>query len=78
MKEKLLDWFCKKGVNKKDIVKKAKDNYMELGYIDSLGFLELISYCEDTFKISFEDEDFEDDAIFTIEGLINIIKKRTK
>ena len=78
MKEELINWFCNKGLNKEDFIEKTKENYLELGFVDSLGFLELISFCEDTFSISFDDEDFENDAIFTIDGLLEVITKKAK
>ena len=54
MKEELINWFCNKGLNKEDIIEKTSENYLELGYVDSLGFLELVSFCEETFGVSFD------------------------
>lgn len=71
----IIDWFEKKGsIRKEDIA--MEDNYIERGYIDSFGFLELIQNCEDHFKIKFCDSDFEDENIFTVIGLIKIIENK--
>lgn len=75
--EKIYDWFQKKGVDANTIIENRNANYLEAGLLDSLGFLELITMCEDTFEISFTDDDFLNDAIFSIAGLINIVKEKT-
>lgn len=77
MNEDLIyDWFRQKGLTMDIIIENRKENYLEKGFVDSLGFLELITLCEEKFGISFTDEDFLDDAIFSIDGLINIVKRK--
>lgn len=76
IKDSIVNWFTNKGIAKEDILANINKNYLELGYIDSFGFLELISYCESEFKISFEKEDLENNQIFSIEGIIDIISKK--
>ena len=49
---------------------------MEAGVIDSIGFLDLISACEEKLGIAFSDDDFSNDKIFTIAGLIDIITEK--
>lgn len=77
MNEDLIyDWFRKKGFTTDVIFENKEANYLEKGFVDSLGFLELITLCEEKFGISFTDEDFLDDAIFSIDGLVNIVKRK--
>lgn len=74
--EKIYEWFQKKGIDKLAINQNKSDNYLEVGFLDSLGFLELITMCENTFEISFTDDDFLNDEIFSIAGLVNIVKEK--
>ena len=74
-KEFVIEWFIKNSIaTKEELVKNQTMNYLDKGYVDSFGFLELITECEEKFQITFCDEDFSDDAIFTISGLIERIK----
>lgn len=77
MNENLIyEWFKKRGIEMEVIVENKDANYLELGFVDSLGFLELITLCEEKFGISFTDDDFTDNAIFSIAGLINIVNRK--
>lgn len=77
MNENLIyEWFKKRGIEMEIIVENQDANYLELGFVDSFGFLELITLCEEKFGISFTDDDFTDDSIFSIAGLINIVNRR--
>lgn len=71
--EYLINWFVEYGNLKKEQIK-TNDNYIENGYIDSFGFLDLISNCEDYFKVRFSDKDFENEDIFTISGIVRCIE----
>ena len=76
-KEFVIDWFSENStMSRKEIENDTSINYLEQGLIDSFAFLELISTCEEKFKIEFSDDDFQNDDIFTIEGLIRIIEKK--
>lgn len=78
-KDFVVNWFIQRGALNSEEMKKAMHaNYLEQGWIDSFGFLELIEACEQQFKITFSDEDFSDEAIFTISGLIGILEKANK
>lgn len=75
-KEVIIDWFVEHSNISVDEIECDLDiNYLEKGLIDSFGFLELISFCENQFGYTFADEDFSNDNIFTINGLINILKE---
>lgn len=51
-------------------------NYVESGYIDSMGLVQFIATIEDEFGIEFSDEDLEKPEIKVIGGLIDIIKSK--
>ena len=53
-------------------------NYIEEGYIDSLGLLQFIATIEDEFGIEFTDEELASSKIQVVGALIEIIEsKRT-
>ena len=49
------------------------DNYFELGLINSLDIIELISDMEDHFEISFTERHFQDRRFSSIAGLSDLI-----
>lgn len=51
-------------------------NYVESGYVDSLGLIQFIATIEDEFGIEFTDEDLQNPKLKTIGGLIEIIQAR--
>jgi len=51
-------------------------NYIEEGYIDSMGFIQFISTIEDEFGIEFEVEDIENPDMRIVGKLIEIIKDK--
>ena len=48
-------------------------NYIESGYVDSLGLIQFIATVEDEFGIEFTDEDLENPEIRYVGGLIDMI-----
>ena len=73
MKKWLTAWFSKHtGHDTPEIEAHADENYFELGYIDSFGFIELIEELEETHELTFENDAFEDRAFATINGLAQI------
>lgn len=77
IREWIIEWFINNSaVQKEDINLYMDKNYLEVELIDSFGFLALIGACEEKFAISFTEEDFSNDSIFTIEGLIKIISDK--
>lgn len=52
-------------------------NYIESGYVDSLGLVQFIATLEDEFGIEFTDEELEDPSIKVVGGLVEIIEKKT-
>ena len=73
-KKWIVDWFIKNGnLNEKDIMEKLDDNYIENGFIDSFGFIQLLSDISETFGTEFADQDLDDEKFFTINGLAILI-----
>ena len=76
-KEFIINWFFEKSMlSREEVEKGLEKNYFEQGLIDSFAFLELISQCEETFGMEFTDEDFSNEDIFTIKGLIDILEQK--
>lgn len=51
-------------------------NYIESGYVDSLGLIQFIATIEDEYNIEFTDEDLQSPELQTIGGLIKIIESK--
>lgn len=51
-------------------------NYIESGYVDSMGLIQFIATIEDEFNISFTDDDLENPDIKVVGKLINIITEK--
>lgn len=51
-------------------------NYVESGFIDSMGIVQFIVALEDEFSIQFSDEELSDPAFKTVGGVIEIIEKK--
>lgn len=60
-------------IGKDEILKKNEENYLELGWIDSLKFISFITDIEETFKIRFSNDVFQDRDFSTVKGLSKII-----
>ncbi|UCD13531.1 MAG: acyl carrier protein [Thermoplasmatales archaeon] len=52
------------------------ESFLEKGVIDSTGVLELVSFIEETFKITVEDEELVPDNLDSLNKLTNYIKKK--
>ena len=53
-------------------------NYVESGYIDSLGIIQFIATLEDEFSIEFSDDDLENPDIRIVGKLIGMVQKKTE
>jgi len=70
----LIDWFEQNtGIKKDEIIKNLEENYLELGWIDSLKFISFITDIEEKFKIRFSNDSFQDRNFSTVKGLSKIV-----
>lgn len=53
-----------------------KINYVEEGYMDSLGLIQFIGELEDEFDIEFSDEEMMDDSFRVVGSLIDLVTKK--
>lgn len=51
-------------------------NYIESGYVDSMGLLQFIATLEDEFQIEFSDEELESQEIKIVGELIRMIENK--
>lgn len=70
----LANWFADRaGVTIDKVKEHFDDNYFDLGYIDSFGFIELLDAVETEYGTMFDNEQFEDRSFSTISGMAEII-----
>ena len=53
-------------------------NFVETGYIDSLGLIQFIAVIEDEFDITFSDDDLASDDIKVIGKLVNFVSSKMR
>lgn len=53
-------------------------NYVETGYVDSIGMIRFIAELEDAFGIAFSDEELTAPSFKTVGGLADRIKQKTE
>ena len=75
IKEFVLDYIQREYSLPND-VDAMEFNYIDSGYVDSMGFIQFIATLEDEFNISFSDEDMENPDIKVIGKLIEMIKAK--
>lgn len=51
-------------------------NYVETGYVDSLGLVSFIAIIEDEFGIEFTDEELQDPGFKVVRKLIDIVSEK--
>ncbi len=51
-------------------------NFVESGYIDSIGLIQFIATLEDEFNISFTDEELESEDVKVVGKLVELIKRK--
>lgn len=78
IKDNLINWFSINTSTEEETIKDNLHlNYFNEAWIDSIQFISFISDMEETFNISFENDEFQDRKFMTIEGLAEIIEKKT-
>ena len=55
-----------------------KFNYIESGFVDSLGIIQFIAELEDEFSIEFSDEELASTEFKTVGGVIKIVEEKIK
>ncbi len=67
--------FIIKYFEKKKPIKDGLDinsvNYLEEGFVDSLGLMKFIVALEEEFEIEITDQDMEHDSFYLVAGLVN-------
>jgi acyl carrier protein len=51
---------------------------LDIGLIDSFGFVELVQHLEDRFKVTFDDAELSSNELATVRGLVTAIERKTK
>ena len=71
-----IEWFEQNtSIQKDEIIKNLEENYLELGWIDSLKFISFITDIEEKFKIRFSNDSFQDRNFSTVKGLSKIVRE---
>ena len=68
----LVDWFSVHGHLREGVVS-VTENYLESGWLDSFGIIELIADVEEKFDVRLNETSFSDPRFPTIEGLSELI-----
>lgn len=72
--------FILKNIQKKYTIPEGTDiyflNYIEQGYIDSLGLIKFIVELEDEFDIEFTDDELNLPSIKIVGGLIKLVERK--
>jgi acyl carrier protein len=55
---------------------KSDESLLQKGVIDSTGVLELVSYLQDNFKITVEDDEIVPANLETVQGIVNYVGKK--
>jgi len=63
-------------VKLEDGVNEQTDLFLE-GLIDSFGFVELVTFLEETFQIHFEESEIKFESLNTVSNIVATVKKKT-
>lgn len=75
LKEFLVEDFL---YGNKDGLPGDDDSFMEKGFIDSTGILEVVSFIEEKFLITVEDDDLVPENFDSIRRLVNYVNSKLK
>lgn len=62
----------------RDVTFADRDSLLELGIVDSTGVLELVTFIEDRYQITVEDEELVPENLDSIENLVRFISAKTE
>lgn len=72
--------FVLSALQKKHSIDESVDvfslNYVESGYVDSLGIIQFVCEIEDEFGITFSDEEISSSSFHIVGELINLIERK--
>ena len=77
MKEKVREFIVDNFLFGEDGNLKDDTSFLDEGIIDSTGILELVSYLEEEFSITVEDEDLIPENFDSINYVVSYLKKKT-
>lgn len=73
----LEEWFSNNSSKSVEEIKEKEDeNYFAEGFVDSFGFISLLSDIEEKFGTTFSNDDFLDRSFATVNGLASMINKK--
>lgn len=73
----LEEWFSNNSSKPvEEIREKGDENYFAEGFVDSFGFISLLSDIEEKFGTTFSNDDFLDRSFATVNGLASMINKK--
>lgn len=77
IKEYVISWFIENSIcTEVEVSEHLESNYFEMGWIDSLQFIQFVTDLESKFSITFDNSEFQDRAFATISGLCDIILQK--
>ena len=76
LKKKLQDYLKRFQWRDRANVIGDDDSFLDSGFIDSTGVLELVNFLEETFGITIEDEELLPDNLDSLNKLIAFVKKK--
>ena len=77
MKEKIRKFVIENFLFGEDGNLKGDTSFLDEGIIDSTGILELVSYLEEEFSITVEDEDLIPENLDSINYVVSYLEKKT-
>ncbi len=53
-------------------------DYLEAGYVDSLGFMKFLSFMEERFDVEFDDDEIASDTFRTVGGIVALLEQKCR
>ena len=77
MKEKIREFIVENFLFGEDGNLRDETSFLDEGIIDSTGILELVSFLEEEFSITVEDEDLVPENLDSINNVVTYLEKKT-
>ncbi len=81
MKERILEFildYLQREYDLPEDADLAEFNFVETGYVDSVGLVEFVAVIEDEFEIEFTDEELQADGFKVIGSLVSMIQAKVE